>query len=99
MRVQCKKTCLAGLWRGLLARRSQRLEAFAIFVKRLLRGLMLAHRLLGVGAPQGVAGLAFFGGERFRGTDGILFCHGHITSETSKGSRRFVHAGCDLPPL
>jgi hypothetical protein len=37
------QTGLAGVLRRLLARQPQGLEALAIFVKRLLRGLVLAH--------------------------------------------------------
>lgn len=50
------------------ASKPQRPEALAVLIERLLRGVMLAHGLLGVGASCGVAGLAFFGGEDFRRT-------------------------------
>ena len=51
-----------------LACEPERLEALAVLIERLLRGLMLAHGLFGIGATRGVTDLAFFGGKDFRRT-------------------------------
>src|SRR5690348_16323339 len=64
----------------------ERLEALAVVIERLLRCLVIAHRLLGVGAARGVAGLPFFGGEDFGRTGFIIFCHAQPTRKAGKSS-------------
>ena len=57
------------------ARKPLGLETLAVGVERLLRGLMLAHGLLGIGAPGGISGLAFFGCQGAGAAIGEIFCH------------------------
>jgi hypothetical protein len=54
-----ERSVLAGALPG-LACQPQRPEALAVIVESLLRGLVLAHGLLGISAALGVAGLALF---------------------------------------
>src|ERR1700761_4299904 len=82
---QAERLVLASALPG-LAGQPQRPEALLVIVERLLRGLVLAHRLFGIGAALGVAGLALFGGEDFGRTDFIFFCHDQPTHEALKGS-------------
>lgn len=46
-----------------VARESFRSQTLAVFVERLLRGLMITHGLLGVDATLRLPGFALFGGQ------------------------------------
>src|SRR5262249_35207244 len=69
-----------------LACQAFRLQALAVGVKGLLRGLVVAHGLLGIGAPCGVAGLALFGSEDAGSGRREMIGHAHLTPESRKGS-------------
>lgn len=78
------------------------LQPFAVCVERLLRRFMLAHRLLGVGAPGGVPGLAFFGGEdAWRSCREIFFHHDLKRARENAPVRLGRRAGrsCAVPVL
>src|SRR3974390_3175606 len=70
-------------------RKPQCLEPLSVGMERLLRSLVLAHGLFGVGAARGITFPALFGRERLGGGDREIFCHGGTTRAAQKGSTRF----------
>ena len=63
---------------GSLAGQSLGPQPFTIFIKRLLRDLMVAHGFLGLDPPSSIARLALFRGQGFA-SEGKIFCHGEVT--------------------
>ena len=73
--------------RARFARQPFRLQAFAVVMKGLFRGFVLAHGLFGVRTPFGVSGRSLFRGEYSRRASREGFSHGNITPKASEGSR------------